>query len=114
MQIDFNTPLIDVRDNTELTYLDPKTKVEKVLTLGDAAAESLGAVFDDEAKELRSTEKLRRGLLIQQIFSRAKSEISIEEANTIRERIGRLYGPLVVVAAEMVLDPKEATPCQGT
>jgi hypothetical protein len=107
MKINFNTPLIDVRDNTELTYEKKKGDLtsEATLTLGIAAAEGLGAMFDDE-RTLASTERLKRGLLIEQIFKRPESEISIEEANLIRERIGKLYGPLVVVAAEKVLDPK--------
>lgn len=107
MKINFNTPLIDVRDNTELTYEkrkgDPTSEV--ALTLGVAAAEGLGALFDDE-RTLASSERLKRGVLIEQIFKRPECEISIEEANLIRDRIGRLYGPLVVVAAEKVLDPK--------
>lgn len=110
MKVNFSQPLIDVRDNSELTFEENKKGkvVEKVLTLQYAAAEALGVVFDDEAKDLRSTEKLKRGLLIQQIWQRPECEISLEEASLIRERIGRLYGPLVVVAAENILDPKDA------
>lgn len=108
MKVDFNTPLIDVRDGTDLTYLKQTKKGTKdeVLTFGIAAAEGLGAVAQDEQTTLSQADKLKRGLLIQQIFQQPQSEISIEEANLIRERVGKVYGPLVVVAIEKVLDPK--------
>lgn len=108
MKIDFNTPLIDVRDGTELTYEKASKKgiKEEVLTLGLAAAEGLGAVLQEEQTTLSQADKLKRGLLIQQIFQRPECEISIEEANLIRERVSKVYGPLVVVAVEQVLDPK--------
>lgn len=110
MKVNFLSPLIDVRDGTELTFEETKKgeKKEVVLTLQHAAAEALGVVFDDESRELRSSEKLKRGLLVQQIYQRPECEVSLDEANLIRERIGRLYGPLVVVAAEKILDPKDA------
>lgn len=110
MKIDFDTPLKDYRkkDGSFLTLDQEENgeKLSKTMTLADAAIEGLSAVFNDEQNELKSKEKLRRGLLVQQIAQRPQCEISIDEANLIRDRIGRMYGPLVVAASEEVLDPK--------
>lgn len=112
MRINFNTALIDVRDNTALTFTYRKTPKdiegeERELTFGWAAAEALGAQFPDE-QNITQKDKLQRGRLIEQIFTRPESEISIEEASLIKQRIGKVYGPLVVIAVEKVLETAPA------
>lgn len=109
MQVDFATVLIDVRDNTPLTILKKKKDVEteEDLTGAYAAAEALGSVLEDEHRTLSQKDKLTRGKLIERIFiEKSPLEITVEEANLIRERIGKVYPPLVVVAMEKLLDPK--------
>lgn len=127
MQIDFSTVLIDVRDNTPLTQDRPAKgrflknpdgvelrdaagrripEINEVaITLQHVAGESLSGVLPEDQGDSAET-KLRRGKLIEKIFTNPQCDLTLDEAHQIKERIGKCYGPLVVVAADKILEKK--------
>lgn len=127
MEVDFNKVLTDVRDGDPLLVEKPipdeyvlgqlgetifsqhgrkVPKLEEVpMTLQYAAGEALGSVTQDDSGESQE-EKLKRGRLLEKIYSKPKGEFTIEELALIKRRIGKYYGPIVVVAVENILETK--------
>ena len=79
---------------------------EEVLTLRLVCTRSLTAILrqDDSVK---GEEKLRRGMLAERIYVNDEVELKAEEVALVKELVGRLYGPLVVLRVWRMLDPAE-------
>lgn len=107
MRINFNQILIDVRDNEPLftDRVNKKTKeVEQVeLTLLSISGEALCTI--DPKENLTADEKYKLSKLLDKIFTHKDDcEISIEELATIKQRIAKFYGPIVLLAIDKILE----------
>ena len=98
-EIDFSAVLTDQEDA-------PLKDGDKVLTLGRAAFVALVAPAADE-QNLPQDEKFRRGDLGLRVSRGGKIDLSVEDIALIKKQIGKTYGPLVVVRAFPLLDPKK-------
>lgn len=83
------------------------------LTLKHAALESLSAIMDEDQR-LDQEEKLKRGKLMEKICFSPDSSFTVEEVALIKQRIAKLYNPLVVIAAERLIEKKEETEDDGS
>ena len=88
MKIAFNQLILDLNNK-------PLESNGQPFTLRNAAQEALLATFADEPN-LPAVEKIKRFTLAQKIAPMQVVEISIEEAATIKELVGKAYGPLIV------------------
>ena len=79
---------------------------ERPLTLRLVCTKSLTAILrqDETAK---GEEKLKRGILAERIYSNDEVDLKAEEISLVKELIGRLYGPLIVMRTWRMLDPAE-------
>lgn len=109
MKVKVTEQLIDVRDNEALMIEKKKKGSEEMemvpMTLRFVSTEALGVMLRGEESESQEV-KLKRGKLIERICLEEECEMSIEEVALVKERIAKIYGPLVVVAVEKILDPK--------
>lgn len=103
---------VDINFAAKLTDQDDKPIIDgdKVLTLGRAAMVALMTPQIDEQQQ-PVEEKLRKGDLALRAYRASvleqATEISIEDVALIKKYIGKTYGPLVVVRAFPLLDPKK-------
>lgn len=107
MRINFNTLLIDVRDNEPLftDKVNKKTKeVEQIpLTLLNVSGEALCNI--DPKENLSAEEKYQLTKLLDKVYTHKDDcEISIEELATIKARIAKFYSPLVLLAVDKILE----------
>jgi len=125
MKVDFNSNLIDVRDGQPLiaqlpvvgSYVEDENgkpllingqklqKMEdKILTLKYVAGEAFARMLEED-RGLSYEEKRKHGRLIEKIYRRPNGDFTTEELTTIKNRIGKSYGTLVVMAVENIIDP---------
>lgn len=76
------------------------------LTLGDVAVNALENVSQEDQK-LSGEEKFKMDILARKIYKAKAAKLTLEEVTLIKNRIGRLYGPMVVGAAWHELDPNQ-------
>jgi hypothetical protein len=88
----------------ELKGLDGEALKEgdKAFTLKRAAVEALVALAPDD--RANGEEKCKRWQLAVRVNGGGEVELSPEEAAMVKERIGRLYGPLVIGPAWQLLN----------
>lgn len=77
------------------------------MTLSDAAVTALESAFpeDKDAKK-----KFEQDQLARRIYKATAATLSSEDITLLKERIGRVFGPAVVGATWLILDPTEAKP----
>lgn len=78
----------------------------KDLTLGDACVGALETPLDADRPDTGEV-KFKRDQLARKIYGAKGAELHPEDLALIKERIGKVYGPLVVGAAWPLLDPLE-------
>ena len=79
---------------------------EQILTLRLVCTRSLTAILRQD-EGVGGEEKLRRGMLAERIYVNDEVELKAEEISLVKELVGRLYGPLVVMRVWRMLDPAE-------
>lgn len=104
MKIDFLREIVDVRDGKPMSYEKDGARVN--LTLQHAAATALDAVMNDEASTDNYKSKLKRAKLLERLYLTPQCDVELEEVTLILDRMGKLYGPLVVLAANKIFDPE--------
>jgi len=81
------------------------------MTLGKIAINALNAMSEKD-KDMEADKKIHRGVLSQDIFNAGKDEsdgnieIPLEDGTMINKLINSLYGPLIAMRADELLDPK--------
>ena len=100
--IDFDAPLIDLDGKPfQVPMADGKTPEN--LTLGMAAI----IAINNQEKPNSPTppeKKYKDGLLAQKIYKK-KVTLTVEEIASLKEAIGKQFGPLVILSAYKMLDP---------
>lgn len=79
---------------------------DKPLTLGDVAVTALESPTEDD-KAKTGEEKFKLDQLARKVYQNKSVTLTVEEIATIKERIGKIYGPLVVGATYPLLDPAQ-------
>lgn len=100
MKIDFSAPILDLKG-------EPLTEGDVPVTLGKLAVDALMAtmIVKGEAEQLDGNAKVRNFLLASRIFEAdAPIDVNLEDANLIKERIGRAFTPLAVGRAWKLLE----------
>jgi hypothetical protein len=75
---------------------------EAAFTLKDASIEALVAMSQDDRSD--GTEKFKRYQLAVKVNAGGEIEITPEESAMLKDRIGRLYGPVVIGPAFVLLN----------
>jgi hypothetical protein len=99
--IDFTQPLHGLDGKPILLTAE---KNSPAATLGDVAVNALESVTDQD-RGLTGQVKFQRDELARHIYGNKHAVLSIEDVSLIKDRIGQVYGPLVVGAAWPLLDP---------
>jgi hypothetical protein len=76
------------------------------LTLGEACINALEATLQSDA-QTTGADKFKLDQLARKIYRSTDVVLSIEEIALLKERIGKVYSPVVVGAAWRVLDPSD-------
>lgn len=94
--------------NWKSSLKDPKGNVlkngEEVVTLETLAYELL--LLNDPRAELSGGAKLKNAKLAQKIVNTPDAEITIDEAQIIRDLVGKYASAAAVLSVEDLLDPK--------
>lgn len=97
--------LVDLR-NEPLEIMDKDKKLVQA-TLCDVCSEAMLAVFDADAKEGGKVRYIRWQFAGKIINADGPLELSAEEIVTIKDRVGRMYGPAIVGPVYDLLEGKE-------
>ena len=97
--IDFAATLNGL-DGKPISLMADKTP----FTLGDAAVAALEDMTDSD-KNASGLEKFKLDELARKIYGKKHVVLHPEEITLIKERIGKIYGPVIVGAAWRLLDP---------
>ena len=84
--------------------LNTDAKPPAAFTLGDVAVNALENQIDED-RNLAGSVKFDRDQLARKIYHAKAAILTAEEIALIKERIGKLYGPLIVGAAWPLIDP---------
>ena len=60
----------------------------------------------EEDKNLSGKDKFELGVLAQEVYAGGEIELSSEDVSTLKDRIGKMFGPLFVLRSYELLDPK--------
>ena len=109
--IDFTRPLIGVDGKTISSNGDTKVTAEKApaaMTLGDVVLIALESTLEED-RQATGAEKFKLDELARRVYHNKDAVLPVEDIATIKTRVGKAFGPLVVGAAWRLLDPAEAT-----
>ena len=108
--IDFTAKLHDLDGKAiQVTGADGKGivgadgKVQE-LTLGDVSVNALEGGLAEDANVAGSV-KFQRDELARKIYKHSNVSLSVEDIALIKERIGKLYGSMIIGSAWRLLDP---------
>lgn len=88
MQIDFSTPILDLKGNTIKDG-------ENDFLLSTVACNALLQPYQDE-QNLNATEKLRRYKIATKVSDGGVQDLSVEDVAELKKLIGKGFPPLVV------------------
>ena len=114
-RIDFTQPLIGMDGNPITSLLPPQGSsadakgVLTPMTLGDAAVSALETILEED-RQSPGAEKFKLDELARKIYKKKDAVLLVEEIATIKNRIGKYYGPIVIGPAWRILDPAETKP----
>lgn len=112
MKVDFNKKLVSLKGK-ELKAKDSKGKLVP-MTLGDACAEGLLVVLETDNKEGGQSKYTRWKLAGRIINSKVAIEIKVEDMALIKERVGKMYGAVVVGPVfDLIEEPQKETSKNG-
>lgn len=105
--IPWDTVITDI-DGTELkdsiAQQNNPTKEAPALTLGLTCRHSL-TMIDVRDDKITSAKKFEYGSLALDIYKGEVKTLPAEKISELKELIGKLYGPVVVLRAHLLLDP---------
>ena len=78
--------------------------VKPAVTLGDISVTALHSTIEED-KSLSGLDKFKMDELARKIYKAKAATLSVEDLATIKARIGKIYGPLVIGVAWRLLDP---------
>ena len=78
--------------------------VKPALTLGDIAVTALHSTIEED-KTMSGLDKFKMDELARKIYKSKAATLSVEDLATIKTRIGKVYGPLVIGPSWRLLDP---------
>jgi hypothetical protein len=81
-------------------------KTSTPFTLSDASVNALLASLPEDGK-LSGVDKYNYAELARKIYQNKDVILTVEEIATIKDRIGKAYGPLIVGSAWRLLDPQK-------
>lgn len=99
MKIDMTTQILDL-DGEPI----PQSKDGPITTLRSVVEGALLAPMRGD-ENLAGAKKAELFLLVMRVHTEDECEMKAEEIVTIKDRVGKLYGPLVVGRAYAILDP---------
>lgn len=108
MRVDFNTKILGY--DGKPAKMDNTEKAEE-MTLGRLAIFALNYMTDKD-REMKAEKKIHRGVLSQDIYNATKEgkdgivDIPIEDVTMIKELIMPIWGPMVIMRVDEILDPK--------
>jgi hypothetical protein len=76
-------------------------------TLGSLACQALSAFGSDPQRQATAQEKFKAGVLAVRIYGQGVVELTLNEADFVKERIGELAAPVVIVQAFNMMEQKE-------
>lgn len=100
--IDFTQVLKGV-DGKPLQSTDPK--ITTGLTLGEVSVAALVTILEED-KGANGETKFKLDELARKVYGKKQVHLTVEDLATIKARIGKAYGPLVVGPAWRLLDPE--------
>lgn len=103
MKIDFGASILDLDG-------EPLMEGENPITLAAVSVNALLATLTDaqgQPEQLSGEDKVKSATLAQAIHTVGTVDLEAEQVALLKGRIGRLYGPLLVMQAWNLLDPKE-------
>lgn len=74
------------------------------MTLGYVCVSALEAQLPDD-RGMPGVEKFNLDLLAREIYGKKSAVLSVEEIAKIKDRVGKVWGPMIVGAAWPLLDP---------
>jgi hypothetical protein len=107
--IDFTQEVKGI-DGKPIPY-NPDGKLPAVLTLGDAAVNALETSIDED-RGLSGAVKFEHDELARKVYKHSDVVLTAEELATIKERVGKVYGAMIVGAVWRMLDPAVSKPVE--
>ncbi len=101
MKLNFDEILMNLDEKTPLTI--DKSKVP--LTLKHVCLVALTVIEKDELVTVDSNIKYLRGSLARKIYNGGSLDINLEEAQLLKELVGKSWSPLPVMRVYDILDP---------
>jgi len=99
MKIEFLTQLMDLDGVTPLLVNDTK----EFVTMRKACTVALNAM--DQNKPPTPQDRYKRGKLAEKITTNDTLDLSVDELKMLKDLIGAVWGPTVVLRAWDILDP---------
>ena len=99
--IDFTQVLVGIDDKPII----PKGETQP-MTLGDVCVNALETPTDSD-HTMPGADKFKLDQLARKIYQNANADLTVEELATLKDRVGKLWGPLIVGAAWRLLDPAQ-------
>jgi len=103
MKIDFGAVLMDFKTKEPLK-LNPEN--DKVVTLGFISVEALLAEIQEKPRN--GNQKLEAYNLATKIHNETVVEITVTQASGLKDRIGEVYGPIIVGQCWPLLDDNKS------
>lgn len=74
------------------------------VTLSDVFVSAVNTTIPDD-QHMLPLDKFKLGMLAEKVYQNKAAVLSAEEIASIKDRIGKVYGPGMVTAAWQILDP---------
>ena len=100
-EIDFTQTIMGY-DGKAIPNGDTKSPAD--LTLSDVCVMALSTPIETD-RQSTGLDKFKLDTLARKIYHNKKVSLTVEDISTIKERIGKVYGPVIVGAAWRILDP---------
>lgn len=105
-----NSYCYSINFTTQLKELDGKpiviAKDMPPLTLSDVCVNALETPLDTD-KQMSGQEKFKLDQIARKIYNGKNIDLTVEEISTIKERVGKAYGPMIVGQVWKLLDPSQ-------
>lgn len=107
MKIDFSVVLFSLEAEPFTRVKTVGDKVESVnMTLGHACAQSLLGMIDED-KMATGVQKYDRWKLASKIITEKVIDLTVEEIVSIKDRVGKVYGPAQIGPIFNILEDKK-------
>jgi hypothetical protein len=94
----------DITNCLKLYEVTKACTQKESVTLGDIASVALETLLDED-RGVDGKVKFERDVLARKIYKNARAELSPDDIATIKQRIGKAFGPLQIGATWPLLDP---------